>query len=1034
MTLSGSRNTEWLAVLIVTCLSLCDVVSGRQVAGDCGGSAREFSNFASTDGGAGILPIPDTCNGLVVRTAIVNFVHSGPGSKSFDFVLSEPFDSNDALGGNQFTVYFDGVFSTFTGTPPSGGTIGNTLDLSILSEGTDLGSTALATIQTSNPLPFRWTARTFKTFGSLGPDAVITGFRITSTNSPGVTQTSVVGFHPGNLVRVIITFGNWSANNSEHHTYRELVGVGAVHIGGPGVSPWSEYTFDSPIPMAGIRFIRHPSFATNGSGSVNIESQMVLDNLDTITLDNATSPATIGNPIFGGNWHASGAALLLDEATAALLKDRSIIRWRWRIHKSGSGQMTITPGPITAFQFARRKCSQWIEAFPGTFHDETNWRAGTPDAEMNADFGQIAGASEFEVDLATHTLNRNLRIMNQRTVLDLNGFSYTLTNDISIGVYEVAHLSALNGVLSATITTVGNFGSFVSNALLDGKLTNRGVLRPGNPTGPLTVTGIFIQQNSGILDVNISPTAHSHLALGNTALIGGTLKVNLINDASPQIDDSYTILSTPGTLAGTFKASIFPDLGPDRVMLLQYGSLPPPVDESSNGQDGAEVVNSGIRIVIGTLSASPSFGDPNTFFFEGTATGVVGAKVSNLPVARDIGLSVKSHSPSDAGSALILLNQSDGTTYIPVVVPVGREPSGIVAARFGDGSTDDDFAVPNKADNSLSVLFHEGNGVYTVIYQRVGSAPSAVASADFDTDGFDDIAVTNEADNTITILRNNGDRTFTLLPSIGVGNGPNAIVAGDLTSDLLPDLIVSNAIDNSLTILSNSGGGVFVPSATATVGIQPGDIEIADLDNDQDLDIVSCNQQSGTISLLMNLGGGTFAQAVHLPVDGTPSSMTSWDMDDDADIDLAVIVNNEQLGSVVRILRNDSILSPGNVQIAFTLLDPIGEGEDPRFLSEVDVTGDDAEDLVTVNVTSLPYTDDGKSNSSLAIRSNLVNGTQVPGDVNGDGIVNVSDLLAVVSNWGPCANPGNCPPDLAPPGGDGIVNIQDLLMVIANWG
>ncbi len=51
----------------------------------------------------------------------------------------------------------------------------------------------------------------------------------------------------------------------------------------------------------------------------------------------------------------------------------------------------------------------------------------------------------------------------------------------------------------------------------------------------------------------------------------------------------------------------------------------------------------------------------------------------------------------------------------------------------------------------------------------------------------------------------------------------------------------------------------------------------------------------------------------------------------------------------------------------------------------------------------------------------------VPGDANGDGEVNVSDVLAVISAWGTC---DGCPEDL---NDDGAVNVTDLLDVIANW-
>ena len=57
---------------------------------------------------------------------------------------------------------------------------------------------------------------------------------------------------------------------------------------------------------------------------------------------------------------------------------------------------------------------------------------------------------------------------------------------------------------------------------------------------------------------------------------------------------------------------------------------------------------------------------------------------------------------------------------------------------------------------------------------------------------------------------------------------------------------------------------------------------------------------------------------------------------------------------------------------------------------------------------------------------------ETPGDLNGDGVVSVADLLVVIVNWGPC--PGGepfCPGDLD---GNGAVGVADLVFVITNWG
>ena len=52
----------------------------------------------------------------------------------------------------------------------------------------------------------------------------------------------------------------------------------------------------------------------------------------------------------------------------------------------------------------------------------------------------------------------------------------------------------------------------------------------------------------------------------------------------------------------------------------------------------------------------------------------------------------------------------------------------------------------------------------------------------------------------------------------------------------------------------------------------------------------------------------------------------------------------------------------------------------------------------------------------------------VLGDVNGDGLVNTDDLLAVLAAWGPCDPP--CSEDI---NGDGDVGVDDLLILIGNW-
>ena len=62
------------------------------------------------------------------------------------------------------------------------------------------------------------------------------------------------------------------------------------------------------------------------------------------------------------------------------------------------------------------------------------------------------------------------------------------------------------------------------------------------------------------------------------------------------------------------------------------------------------------------------------------------------------------------------------------------------------------------------------------------------------------------------------------------------------------------------------------------------------------------------------------------------------------------------------------------------------------------------------------------------VASECIDAEDCVGDVNGDGFVNVQDLLQVIADW---ACDGDCEADL---NGDLTVDVSDLLLVIASWG
>ena len=64
---------------------------------------------------------------------------------------------------------------------------------------------------------------------------------------------------------------------------------------------------------------------------------------------------------------------------------------------------------------------------------------------------------------------------------------------------------------------------------------------------------------------------------------------------------------------------------------------------------------------------------------------------------------------------------------------------------------------------------------------------------------------------------------------------------------------------------------------------------------------------------------------------------------------------------------------------------------------------------------------------AVSITSIVCDETDCYGDTNGDGAVNVTDLLAAIADWGMTDSPADV-------NGDGIVNVSDLLAMIAAWG
>jgi hypothetical protein len=341
----------------------------------------------------------------------------------------------------------------------------------------------------------------------------------------------------------------------------------------------------------------------------------------------------------------------------------------------------------------------------------------------------------------------------------------------------------------------------------------------------------------------------------------------------------------------------------------------------------------------------------------------------------------------------ILMNNGDGTFAGAVNYGVGYSPKSVYCADL-DGDTDLDLAVANSAGADVSILKNNGDGTFAgAVNYGAGNTPQSVFCADLDGDDDLDLAVAN-ADlftGNISILKNNGDATFAGAANYAAGGGPYSVFCAHMDGDDDLDLAVANHWGHSLSILMNNGDATFqspVNYDPGGGGIYPNSVFCADLDGDLDMDVAVANGLTDDVWILMNYGDGSLGPIQYYSAGDAPRSIFCADVDDDADIDL--VVANESSNNVSIHENNGSgvFLSAVNFSV----------GQDPHSVFCADLDGDEDLDLAVANFSS----------DNVSILLNLLNSSFIRGDANGNGIVDVGDIIYLVQycfRGGPAPSP-----------------------------
>jgi hypothetical protein len=309
--------------------------------------------------------------------------------------------------------------------------------------------------------------------------------------------------------------------------------------------------------------------------------------------------------------------------------------------------------------------------------------------------------------------------------------------------------------------------------------------------------------------------------------------------------------STVSILAGSFDGTFS-----SVVATLTTGTGPAAItagDLNDDGLDDLVIAN----MTAGTVSVFVATGQGFIFSPSATLT-LSGAKPA--PVALTLGAfdndATLDIAVVNAGASRIELfgGNGDGTFTVGQQLFFVQDAVAISTGDL-DGDSDPDLVAARTSPGTAAIFLNSSDGFHAFGDIGAVAAPSAIAAADVNDDGFADLLVTGRAANRVLVLSGNGDGTFNSPVQFVVGNTPRALAIGDFDNDGLPDAATADQGGGSLSILRGANTGTFAPAQTFSVGGAPVALAVADFNFDGYLDVVTANQTSNAVSVLLNLTG-----------------------------------------------------------------------------------------------------------------------------------------------------------------------------------
>lgn len=234
----------------------------------------------------------------------------------------------------------------------------------------------------------------------------------------------------------------------------------------------------------------------------------------------------------------------------------------------------------------------------------------------------------------------------------------------------------------------------------------------------------------------------------------------------------------------------------------------------------------------------------------------------------------------------------------PIELHIARSGiSPVLIVQFPSGYTMFQSNIPDWQNRSMPPTFtQQWSGTSTA----TGGYVQAVATGDFDRNGFDDFATSNGATISAPCQSNCSPVTLPGNPAVRAMHG------ADVNGDGSPDILAGTA-DGRIFIYRNTANGL-VPMAGSPIQIAGATrivgIKTADFNRDGILDLAALDDGQNRVSVLIGNGDGTFTtQLAGSPVQMTGVDHRAFDVGDVTGDGLPDIVVNGD-GSAVRVLVN----------------------------------------------------------------------------------------------------------------------------------